>query len=113
MRHALLTLFLALPASAQDTVDWSGTGCRMVLTPDKPHVAEITCLNRLTGGVQNNEGALSVDGFAVGVVATMFPGDVPDEFVVIPPEGYVSVPPALVLDEHARGVAVIREWVGM
>lgn len=84
----------------------------MVLTPDKPHVAEITCLNRLTGGVQNNEGALSVDGFAVGVVATMFPGDVPDEFVVIPPEGYVSVPPALVLDEEAAGVVRVMEWVG-
>ena len=112
MRAILASLALALPASAQDTVDWSGTGCRMVLTPDKPHVAEITCLNRLTGGVQNNEGALVVGGFQVGVGATMFPGDVQDEFVVIPPDGYVAVPPVLVLDEGTAGVVRVLPWLG-
>jgi len=32
---------------------------------------------------------------------------------VMTPTGYVADPPVMVLDEHARGVAVIREWVGM
>ena len=70
MCYALLTLFLAFPASAQDTVDWSGTGCRMVMTPDKPHIAEITCHNYLTGGVTDNEGAVAVGGLVVGIIAT-------------------------------------------
>lgn len=113
MRHALLPLFLATPASAQSVADFGGTGCRLIPVEGQSQVADVICHNAVTSGEAWSEGAMVAGGLVVGLTISHGPGDVPDIFTIIPPEGYVADPPVMVLDEHARGVAVIREWVGM
>lgn len=112
MRTIILTACLAMPAAAQDTVAWGQTFCRMTLTPDKPHVAEIACHNYLTGGVTNNEGALAVDGLMVSVIATFQPGRIPDRFEVLVPDGFYAEPPMIDVMEEQAGVIRVVPWVG-
>ena len=50
MRHALLPLFLATPASAQSVADFGGTGCRLIPVEGQSQVADVICHNAITSG---------------------------------------------------------------
>jgi hypothetical protein len=112
-RALLLSLALAAPAAAQDAAFWGGTGCKMVQVAGLAHVAEVRCRNVETTGAAFNEGAMLAGDLVAHVAILHGPGDVPDQFIITPPEGFVAVPPVLVLDEWTEGVAVILPWVGM
>lgn len=122
MRHllgALLILALALliglaamPVMAQDSVDWGGTGCAIKPVAGQPHVAEVTCWNRLTVSNWVTDGAIVAGEVAVAVTVHHGPGDVPDTFSLTAP-GFIVAPEQFDLDEHTEGVALVFPWVGM
>lgn len=102
----------AMPAHSADAAFWQGTGCALTLTPDAPHVAEVTCQNRITNGQWHDAATLIDGGLIVGLVVDHGPGDVPDLFIVTPPDGFVAVPAQLSLPEHGAGVVLIWQWSG-
>lgn len=72
----------------------------------------ITCQNVETTGNALSEGVLAVGDMIVGLTISHGPGSVPDEFAFTVPEGFVAIPPSLVLDEFTQGVVVITHWLG-
>lgn len=112
MRIILASLAITIPAHAQDIADWNGTGCRLVPVDGQAHIAELRCHNALTGGQPFTEGAMIADGLIVGLSIQHEGGDIPDTFTFTAPDGYAVIPPALVIDEHADGVAVVMPWMG-
>lgn len=112
MRHAVLTLLLALPAQAQDAAYWGGTGCVLVPVEGQAHIAEARCINLLTGYQPWTEADITAGGLTVHLSVLHGPDRVPDQFVVTPPDGFVAVPPVLVLDEDQTGVVRIIPWLG-
>ena len=112
MRLILAAVLIAAPAQAQDVVDWGGTGCRIVAVTGQPHVAEVTCFNRLTSGNWLTEGVIAAGEVMVAVTVNHGPGDVPDTFSLAAP-GYSVQPEAFDLDEHTFGTALVFPWVGM
>ena len=114
MRLVLSALFLALPASAQDSAWWAATGCQLVQIQGEAWVAEVRCQNELTSMTNPDVAAdLRAGDLTVGLFVEQTLGRTPDSFAVFPPDGFVADPPVLVLDEGARGVVLILPWVGM
>lgn len=113
MKRVLLVIALASgSAMAQDTADWGGTGCRLIPVTGKAHVAEVLCQNVTTAGNAVTEGAMTAGGLTVGLIVLHQPGDLPDEFTIIPPPGYFAKPPTMSLREHTQGVVLVLPWVG-
>lgn len=112
MRLIALAALIAFPAAAQDAVDWGGTGCAIVAVQGQPHVAEVTCWNRLTVSNWVTDGAIMAGEVAVAVTVHHGPGDVPDTFSLTAP-GFIVAPDRFDLDEHTEGVALVFPWVGM
>lgn len=67
MRRAFLTLFLALPASAQSVADFGGTGCRLIPVEGQSQVADVICHNAVTSGEAWSEGAMVAGSLVVGL----------------------------------------------
>ena len=113
MRSAILaTLAFTLPAAAQDAAMWHGTGCVLVPVEGEAWVAEARCVNVLTYDQPWTEGDMTAGGITVHLSVLHGPDDVPDTFTLTPPEGFVAVPPVLVLDEDTRGVVRVMPWLG-
>ncbi len=112
MKTILASLLLALPAHAQDSAMWGGTGCQLVPVDGQTHVAEVRCKNVLTGDQPWTEGDMIAGGLQVHLSVLHGPGDVPGEFSITPPDGYVSIPPHFALDEDGTGVALILPFLG-
>lgn len=112
MRLIAIAALIAFPAAAQDAVDWAGTGCAIVAVHGQPHVAEVTCWNRLTVSNWVTDGAIVAGEVAVAVTVHHGPGDVPDTFILAAP-GFIVAPDRFDLDEHTEGVALVFPWVGM
>lgn len=112
MRILIATLALTLPAAAQDTAMWAGTGCQLVPVTGSAEVAQLRCRNVLNSTSPFTEGTLTAGGLDVGLSILHTPGGIPDEFTVTPPIGFVAVPPVLVLGEGAAGVVAIVPWLG-
>ena len=103
----------ALPAAAQDSAFWQSTGCLLVPVEGQAWVAELRCANFLTNMTPADVTAdLQIDGLAVHLALSQTFGRTPDSFAVTVPDGFVAIPPVLVLDEEARGVVLIQEWFG-
>lgn len=112
-RPILASLFLALPAHANDSAFWAETGCQLVPVEGQAWVAEVRCQNFLTSMTSPDVSAeLRIDGLTVNLDLSQTAGRVPDVFTVVPPDGYVADPPVLVLDEDARGVVRVLPYVG-
>jgi hypothetical protein len=106
-------IVLALPAAAQDSAFWQQTGCTLVPVQGAAWVAELRCQNFLTDMTPPVVTAdLHIDGLAVHLSLAQTFGREPDSFTVTPPDGFVAIPPVLVLDEEARGVVLIPPWLG-
>lgn len=113
MRAILASLALALPASAQDSAFWSATGCQLVPVTGEAWVAQLECQNFLTNMTPADVSAdLHIDGLTVRLDLAQTYGRTPDSFAVTVPEGFVALPPVLVLDEETRGVIRIAPWLG-
>ena len=113
MRAILASLALALPASAQDSAFWQATGCQLVPVTGEAWVAELRCANFLTNMTPADVSAdLHIDGLTVHLALAQTFGRTPDSFTVTVPEGFVALPPVLVLDEEARGVIRVMEYLG-
>lgn len=108
----LLVGAAATPVRGQEAACWSGTGCALAMTPGKPHVAEVTCRNRVTSGAYRNDALLISEGMAVGLAVDHGAGDLPDLFSVTPPDGFVADPVQLSLPENGAGVVRIWDWSG-
>ncbi len=112
MRGLVAAAFLALPASAQDAAYWGGTGCVLVPVEGQAHIAEARCVNLLTGYQPWTEADITAGGLTVHLSVLHGPDRVPDEFTVTVPDGFVAVPPVLVLDEDQTGVVRIMPYLG-
>lgn len=89
--------------AATAMVFWGATGATIVDTGQTPHVATVHCTNELTYGDSRNEGTLSLGDLSVTVVVSHQPGDMPDKFEIIVPEGYIAIPPVLWVNEKDVG----------
>lgn len=119
MRHAL-TVSLALAvllafasmARAESTANWGGTGCTLRAVDDQAHVAVLSCHNRLTGGQPITRADLTAEGVTVGLTVFHGPGDIPDRFIVVVPDGFYAVPSEVDIGEDAGADVLIYEWTG-
>ncbi len=95
-----------------DTANFGGTGCTLVPVSGQTHVAEVICKNVHTSGAAISEGTMDAGG--IGVVLRVYhgPGDQPDNFIALPPDGYFADPPVLSLNEWDGGVILIYPFVG-
>ena len=82
-------------------------------TESTAHVAELRCSNVLASGQPVTGAELTSEGLTVGLVIEHGPGDVPDWFSVVVPDGFIAVPAEMTLEEGSSGVVLIFEWVGM
>ena len=110
MRHAfvkslLLALAFTLPAQAE-------TGCALRLVDGQAHVAELSCRNILAGSPDVTHQALIDGGLSVGVTILHGPGEVPDRFQVVVPEGFLAVPAEVDVEENTGTTVLVYEWVG-
>lgn len=113
MRGLVAAALIALPASAQDSAFWQATGCTLVPVTGEAWVAELQCQNFLTNMTPADVSAdLHIDGLTVRLDLAQTYGRTPDSFTVTVPDGYVALPPVLVLDEETRGVVLIQPWLG-
>jgi hypothetical protein len=101
---------LAGPAAAQDSVGWGdGAQFTVELRHAEPHVADVVATNRLTRGHDRETGAtLYLGELAVDVLVIHHPGILPDEVIVEVPEGYLAIPPVIMIEENAVGVIAIH-----
>lgn len=106
-------LILAIPAHADDSAFWSDTGCVLVPVTGEAWVAQLECQNFLTNMTPADVAAdLHIDGLTVRLDLAQTFGRTPDSFTVTVPEGFVALPPVLVLDEETRGVVRVMEYLG-
>lgn len=104
------------PALAQDTANLSGTTVTLRPTEHIGGSAEVLFENRSNNGPQDNSTfSLTHDGLTASVTFTWNAVGGSDEIVVEAPEGFVAIPPSLLLPEDTFGVVVIYplERVGM
>jgi len=111
---ALPVAAYCLPARAQDTAAWGRMPQFVVqLVPGRYCDAEIHAQNRVTGGLMSPTFAtLRLDNLAVLVRVDHADGDLPDTVTVTPPEGWIAVPPSIVLQEDQAGIIEICLAVG-
>jgi RNA polymerase subunit RPABC4/transcription elongation factor Spt4 len=110
MRLAVILATIAAPALASDSAMFGGTGCKLTLTPDQPHVAEVRCRNVLEGGSPLNRATLTADWLTVDLIIHHQPGDIPDRFEVTPPDGYSAG--AVDVQEGGEGVILVYPYLG-
>lgn len=119
MRHIIATaIFLvALPAQADNQRVWGflpSYQSTITLRPtDAPGaVAEIVFDNKTVHSDEDVSFTLNLDGLAVVVEASLGRGMTPDRVAVIPPDGYIAIPPEMDVAEDDVGVVLIMPWVG-
>lgn len=117
MRHAVLTLLLAMPASAETTHGWGmleGYTSTIVLQPtDAPGaVAQVTFDNKTVHVDENVTFALTLDGLTVEVYAQVGRGLTPDRMTVEAPDGYIAIPASLDVAEDDIGVILLYRYLG-
>ena len=113
MRLVALACLAAAPAFADPVADFGGTGCTLTPVAGQAHVAEVVCRNVETTGPAIDEGAMDAGGVVVLLTVWHGPGDVPDRFDLVAPDGYIVIPEVLILDEFTTGAALVYPWVGM
>jgi hypothetical protein len=104
--------FIASAAMGGDTADFGGTGCTVALVEGQTHVAEVRCHNVHTTGQSRDEGEIEAGDFTVELRVFHGPGDVPDNFIAMPPDGYYAEPSVLSLNEWTSGVILILPFAG-
>ena len=117
MRYAVLTLLLALPASAETTHGWGmleGYTSTIVLQPTQAPgaVAEVVFDNKTVHVDEDVVFALTLDGLTVEVYAQVGRGLTPDRMTVEAPEGYLAIPASLDVAEDDIGVILIVPFLG-
>jgi hypothetical protein len=95
------------------TIFWGATGATIVAEQETGHVATVYCKNELTYGPSTDEGQIAINGLTVTVKVTHMPGDKPDIFDILVPEGYVAVPPSISVNEETTEEIRIFEIGGL
>jgi len=99
IRAAILTM-IGAPAFASDIHNWGGSYAQLVPADNGPHVASVICHNELTMDSPMQFGfALTIGGLTVQIEIEQGSGDIPDLYRVIPPEGFIAIPPAIFVNE--------------
>jgi hypothetical protein len=103
IRLAFIAALTASPAIACD-LDGSYAEARRTL-----HGAEVLLRNNLARGVLPEvQCVFSMgDGTAVVVIWNHAPGDAPDTAIIIPPPGFLAIPPEVTLPEHQSTIVLI------
>ena len=107
---AVLAMFpvMGMAETPGETATWGyglyGTepsSATLVPVYGQPHAAEVLLVNRLTlaTGQEVVVRELVADGLHVGVNVTLGPGDVPDNYFLEVPDGYVAVPNYIDVEE--------------
>ena len=114
MRHAVLTLLLALPASAETTHGWAGGYSHITIRPTTAPgaVAEVVFDNKTVHTDENVTFALTLDGLTVEVYAQVGRGLTPDRMTVEAPPGFIAVPPELDVAEDQVGTILLYRYLG-
>lgn len=117
-RAALVSWFLALPASAESIKEWVGIGETSYVElhePTDPNaVATVTFANRPVHH-SDDQFTLTYEGLEVtfGMAWGYHSGRREETLTIYPPAGYIAVPPELDLDEWVTDEAQIYKWQGM
>jgi hypothetical protein len=104
MKIALaIAALTATPAIACD-LDGSYAEARRTL-----HGAEVLLRNNLARGVLPEvQCVFSMgDGLAIQVIWNHAPGDAPDTAIIIPPPGFLAIPPEVTVPEHQSTIVLI------
>lgn len=118
-RLTIIMTLLATPALAADRLTVSGAGDHppmvVEIQPAEDHAANVIFHNSLT---DINEGpddpfALSIGGLEVVVDLSIRLGHRVDTMTVLPPAGYVAIPPEISVPEFEVGVIEIHRFEGM
>ena len=118
MRHALILAAFAIPAHADTTHTWGGyfpeyaSTISLEPTTAPGAVAQVTFKNKTVHADELVTFTLNLDGLAVEVTALVGRGLTPDRMSVVPPEGFIAVPPDLDVAEDEDGVILILPYVG-
>lgn len=114
MRHVVLTLLLALPASAETTHGWAGGYSHITIRPTTAPgaVAEVIFANRTVHSDDDLTFSLTLDGLTVEVYAQVGRGLTPDRITVEAPPGFIAVPPELDVAEEKDGVILLYRYLG-
>lgn len=89
----------------------------IVVTPGEGFLATVTVQNRLARAVEIPEQIFFIydhpeyGRVMITVIADAEPGDNPDTFSVIPPEGFYTIPESITLDENELGFIEIHEYI--
>lgn len=111
MRAALALCLIASPAlaGASYTVTGREGDLRLTLAPcDAPCVAEVRIDNALVFGA-NGFARLDMGDMWVRVELAQQPERAPDTFEIQPPEGFIAIPPSIVVEDDASAtVRIVR-----
>lgn len=103
IRLATIAALTASPALACDLDGSTAEAARTL------HGAEVILRNNLARSTRSEvQCVFSMgDGLAIQVIWTHAPGDAPDSAVIIPPPGYLAIPPEVTLPEHQSTIVLI------
>ena len=106
IRPLAMLLCLAGDAQAQDRVTFCGSLGRVTITPAGDDYT-VTVTNPDCNGGRLADlldvVPVEIDGFRVVVQLWSEPGNAPDTAVILPPDGWISVPPEITLQEFETG----------
>ena len=94
--------FIHTAAYADPSHHWAGSTATLVHGTGAA-VAHVDFTNRLGGAVPHMRFTLDLGGLAVDVIVNNRPGDEPDVYEVIAPEGLLAIPPVIEVDEDGTG----------
>lgn len=110
MIRALALCLLCGPASAQDSATFcEGLGRVSIAADGGGYIVIINnpfCADRWNDGLDVIP--VEVEGVRVVVQFWSSPGRTPDTAVILPPAGWISIPPELTLEEYQSGA--VRIW---
>jgi hypothetical protein len=110
---AATVLWVVAIAAAFADVSHHWAGSTATLIPGTgAAVAHVDFTNRLVGAVPHMRFTLDLGGLAVEVIVNNRPGNQPDVYEVIAPDGFLAIPPIIEVDEDGAGRISIYSALG-
>jgi len=88
-----------------------GAPLMVLAVPRDTHYADVIFKNQLAPAWQTHEGVdfHMADGKVITVIFNMGNGETPDTMTVLPPPGYIALPPEVTVEEGAEATVEIHE----
>jgi hypothetical protein len=106
MTRPLIALALLTAPAYAETCEYSAGGTSVTIAPHDTEFAQVHIVNRLAPR-NYTDCVLTIYGVTVTVTYDAWNFDAPDWFHVTVPNGFVAVPPSILLDERTAGQVLI------